>query len=91
MQHELKILPEFFGAWKRGEKTCELRKDDRGFMVGDTLTMRCGAPASPVIGGFRYDGRELTVRVLGILRDHEGLAPGYCLMSCEEVKAAVDG
>lgn len=89
MQHELKILPEFFEAWKRGEKTCELRKDDRwpAFNSGDHLRLRCGVPVnrSPA-GNFEYTGNEITVRVLGVLRAHDGLAPGYCLMSCEEVK-----
>lgn len=88
MHHELKILPEFFEAWKRGEKTCELRKDDRLYSTRDTLRLReaivatgRGHSRTPV-----YTGQEITVRVLGILRGHEGLAPGYCLMSCEEIK-----
>lgn len=40
MEHELKTLPEYFQAVKRGEKTFELRRDDRPYAVGDTLLLR---------------------------------------------------
>ncbi len=39
-EHELKIRPEYFKAAKAGDKTCEVRKNDRGFKVGDTLRLR---------------------------------------------------
>lgn len=83
MQHELKILPEHFMAWLCGEKSCELRKDDREFRRSDMLLLR--EWVSGGVGGGHYTGRSITVRVLGVLRGHEGLAPGYCLMSCERV------
>ena len=35
--HELKTLPVYFDAVERGEKTFEVRKDDRGFQKGDVL------------------------------------------------------
>lgn len=38
--HELKILPEYFEKVLDGSKTFELRKDDRGFNVGDILILR---------------------------------------------------
>ena len=87
MIHELKILPEHFEAWQRGEKTCELRKDDREprFEAGDWLWQQEIVPDGTSDTGFRYTDRDITVRVLGVLRGHEGLAPGYCLMSCERV------
>lgn len=40
MEHKLKTDPEVFRATINGSKTYELRKDDRGFAVGDTLTLR---------------------------------------------------
>lgn len=101
MQHELKILPAWFEAWMRGQKTCELRKDDREprFEVGDELLLREWLPSyfdveyvvpgstltRDVVRPARYTSRTLSVRICGILRGHEGLAPGYCLMSCERV------
>lgn len=40
MIHELKTDPDFFEMVKSGEKTFELRFNDRGFQVGDTLVLR---------------------------------------------------
>ena len=37
--HELKILPEYFKAVEDGTKTFELRKNDRGFKLGDLLQL----------------------------------------------------
>ena len=38
--HELKVLPPFYAALQSGEKTFEIRKDDRGFQKGDKLLLR---------------------------------------------------
>ena len=35
--HELKIKREYFNAIKSGEKTFEIRKNDRDFQVGDII------------------------------------------------------
>src|SRR3954470_11426726 len=40
VEHELKCWPEFYKALVSGEKTFELRKNDRGFRVGDVLWLR---------------------------------------------------
>lgn len=37
--HALKTAPEHFQALMDGTKTAELRKDDRGFAVGDVLLL----------------------------------------------------
>lgn len=39
MIHELKILPEYFQAVISGEKTFEIRKNDRPFHKGDLLAL----------------------------------------------------
>lgn len=44
MIHELKTWPEFFDAVARGDKTFEVRKDDRGFQVGDELVLERWRP-----------------------------------------------
>lgn len=38
--HELKIFPQYFEEVLNGNKTFELRKDDRGFEVGDILILK---------------------------------------------------
>ena len=36
--HTLKILPKYYVAIINGEKTFELRKNDRDYRVGDLIT-----------------------------------------------------
>jgi hypothetical protein len=65
-EHELKCWPEFFTPLLTGAKTFELRKNDRGFQVGDVLWLRewdAGDPGQ----GFGYTGREMRRRVTYIL------------------------
>ena len=80
MRHELKTWPFYFEDIRTGHKRFEMRKDDRDFQSGDTLLLR-----EWHTGACRYTGREVTVRVIHIMRDatHVGLMPGFCAMSIE--------
>jgi len=80
MIHDLKIKSEYFQAVWDGRKKAELRKDDRGYKVGDILRLR-------EVDGDEYTGSELAVRVTHILRDcpEYGLADGYCILSIGSV------
>ena len=40
MTHELEILPEYYEEVKCGHKNFELRKNDRDYIVHDTLRLR---------------------------------------------------
>lgn len=77
-QHELKTWPQFFAKILDGSKPFEIRKDDRGFKVGDELLLREWNPQTG-----EYTGRELS-RVVTYLYPADGygdgLTHGYCVM-----------
>jgi hypothetical protein len=50
-EHELKVWPQFFDALLSGDKTFEVRKDDRGFHVGDVLWLREYRPEQKCYSG----------------------------------------
>lgn len=83
--HELKTDPEVFQAVIDGAKTYEIRKDDRGFGVGDTLVLReTFNTGAEMAAGRRleYTGRRVEVKVGHILRGPiYGLADGWVIMS----------
>ncbi len=55
MRHELKVYPEFFQALWCGDKTFEIRKDDRNFQERDEVVLQ---EYDPTVGG-EYTGREV--------------------------------
>jgi hypothetical protein len=65
MQHELKTWPEYFQAILDGNKTAEIRKNDRGFMVGDTLILKEFVPCQDCHG-------------CGRIKDHTDMADCGC-------------
>jgi ribosomal protein S17 len=76
MIHELKCWPDFYEAVLNGNKTFEVRKDDRGFKVGDILHLREWNPKTET-----YSGRELARTVTYILRGGQlGIEEGYVVM-----------
>lgn len=76
--HELKTVQPHFEHVRSGMKRAEIRRDDRGFAVGDVLVLREYDPAS-----CSYSGREVEVRVTHVLSGFEGLAAGYVSLSIE--------
>lgn len=83
--HELKTVQPYFDQVWSGVKTAELRKNDRGFAVGDYLVLRellpcirCGGYSC---GKERYTGRAVIVRVTCITEGHDSLTPGYAMLS----------
>ncbi len=77
MKHKLKTNQEYLDAIRRGDKTFEIRRDDRGFEEGHILWLKGWNPQAET-----YTGDELKVDVSYILRDAPqfGLAEGFCLM-----------
>jgi uncharacterized protein DUF3850 len=77
-QHDLKVCPEFFEKLLSGEKTFEIRKDDRGFRAGDTLLLREYLPGAEYTG--RTLRREVTYLIgnglFGVREDYVVMALG---------------
>lgn len=80
MTHELKIKPEYFEAVRSGQKTFELRKNDRNYQVGDLLTLR-------EWDGTQYTGRSVHRRIAYTLDPGVVMAcePGYLVLGLEAV------
>ena len=74
--HCLKTWSPFFTAVERGFKTFEVRRDDRGFTVGDVL----------ILQEFESDNKRYTGNMLSRLvaykldGDQFGIEAGYCVL-----------
>ena len=80
MHHELKIWPSFYEEVKSGRKPFDIRRNDRGFQKGDTITFRewdpdkavavtveLGVSLPPPSEDPRYTGRTFTRAVSYVL------------------------
>lgn len=85
MIHELKTWPEPFAAVLAGAKRFEVRRDDRGFGVGDRLVLREFDPDAA-----RYSGRVIVAEVPYLVRGPSwGIPEGIVIMSLD-VQVCVD-
>ncbi|MBR0299967.1 MAG: DUF3850 domain-containing protein [Bacteroidales bacterium] len=66
MTHELKIRPEYFEAIVKGDKTFEVRYNDRNYQLHDILVLQ-------EHNGENYTGRIIKEEVTYLLDN-----PGYC-------------
>lgn len=75
--HVLKTWPKYFEAVYFGDKTFEVRRNDRNFQVGDTLLLREWDPETE-----DYTGRKLEVQVTYMtdVADMGVLKEGYVIM-----------
>ncbi len=86
-EHELKTWPEPFEAVRTSRKRYEIRDNDRGFAIGDTLRLREWDPdewegEDEPEGSRGYTGRELSVRVTYITEGGRwGVKDSLCVMS----------
>jgi ASC-1-like (ASCH) protein len=80
MTHGLKTWPEHFQKVKSGEKTFEIRKNDRDFKVGDDIIL---FEFDPIAEQYTQSF-ELFKTVTHILHGpFPGLDDGYCIMSIQ--------
>ena len=81
--HELKTWPNFFRETIQDQKRFEYRKDDRGFMVGDTLWLR---EYNPAHSHSAHTGRNARVLVTGIWHNIPGMAEDHCIMQIKLIQ-----
>jgi hypothetical protein len=75
-EHELKTWPAYYDAVARGDKPFEIRRDDRGYRVGDTLHLRRWTPADG------YSGESMRVSVTYVTDGGQlgCLTPGHVVL-----------
>ncbi len=79
MKHLLKILPEYFEEVVKGTKTFEVRKNDRGFKIGDVLIL-----AEYSISIQSFTGRVIEKKVTHILKGGSfGINKDFVVMSLQ--------
>lgn len=80
--HTLKTQARYFERVLDGSKTFEVREaDERDFQAGDTLTL-------VEVTSVGHPGRVLQMHVTYVLREHEGVTPGYVVMGLRKLGAA---
>jgi hypothetical protein len=82
MKHELKCNPIYFQATWEGRKPFEIRKNDRGFQVGETVVLKEYDFAGDYFDC--YTGREITAEIIYLFNDF-GLEPSYCVFGIKEI------
>jgi hypothetical protein len=78
--HHLKTLPRFFNAILSREKTFEVRRNDRGFQVGEYLVLE---EYDPEIS--KYTGRVAVRRITYILDGWFAIDPTAVVLALEVV------
>lgn len=75
--HFLKISPRYFGDVVSGDKMFEIRKDDRGFMLYDTLVLMEYSDSDGFSGNFTV----VSVQYILTSKDFpEGIKDEYCIL-----------
>lgn len=77
--HKLKTWPEYFSAIAQGQKSFELRFNDRNFQLGDILELKEWHPSQK-----KYTGRTMLKRVTYILEGFKGIESDYVIMSIKD-------
>ena len=88
-EHILKTWADYWDAIDRGEKTFQVRRDDRGFQKGDVLILRRLKKTVSLGWVEDRDGdnrpKDLRRKVTYILTGGQfGIEPGYVVMSLKK-------
>lgn len=87
--HTLKCYPAFFVEVKTGSKTFEVRKNDRGFQVGDEILLHEFVPQNyyedQVIDEY-YTGQVCHRKITYVLPGGQfGIEPGYVVIGLQPI------
>ena len=75
--HYLKILPDYYDHVKSGDKTFEVRFNDRDYQVNDVLHLQ-------EFNNGEYTGRELVKVVSYILNNSDYCKEGYVILAIKD-------
>jgi hypothetical protein len=85
--HHLKSWPQYFKPIKEGQRTHELRRNDRDFHVGDTMILAEFDPNTK-----EYTGEVCEVEITSMTSmnqpcavSSEALDPAFCILSIRRV------
>lgn len=83
MTHEIKIKTDFVDAVLLGDKTFEVRKNDRGYQKGDYVKFK---PLTRLgLWDENHPLNNKTYEITYVLSDY-GIQPGYVVFEIKEVK-----
>jgi len=91
MIHELKIEPRYLERIKRGEKTAELRINDRDYQVGDTLHLYAFTNqgyyllADNTASRYRPPEPQFICEITHVLQGVPGLKKGNVILSFKQI------
>lgn len=76
IEHELKLHPKYFNRILTGQKTFEIRKNDRDFQIGDRLILREYDPEEgwPSHGSYGTIVADITYMTTAYQQE------GYCVL-----------
>lgn len=89
--HKLKTLPQYWDAIQRGDKTFDVRRDDRGFQRGDILELH--RMKKGLLGGYEveldFNSHEpkyiMLCEITYILTGGQfGIEPGHVVMGIKK-------
>ena len=75
MIHALKIEPNYYEDIKSGDKSFEVRKNDRNFCTGDYIALNELSDTRD-----EYTGRSILVKITSIVNDERFCKEGYIVM-----------
>lgn len=81
--HDLKQFNKHFQRIVDGHMKAITRLNDRGYAIGDTVTLREGEPDASEEGGFKYTGKEVSAYITDIC--DFGSQPGFVNLSLGRV------